>query len=121
MTSHQGTTASAEHATGTKDKTYNLVSVLYHALQGAETSMQYIQDAEHEGDQELVQFFQEVQECQRHLAGRAKDMLRQRLSQNNGEEWNRQQNTGTHQHGTERAQSTSQARSAAGKGEQSRR
>jgi hypothetical protein len=100
MTSHQGTTASAEHAIGMKDKTYNLVSVLYHALQGGETSMQYIQDAEHEGDQELVQFFHEVQDCQRHLASRAKDMLRQRLGQNNGEEWNRQQTVGTHQHGT---------------------
>ena len=37
MASHQGMTATAEHATGVQDKTYNLVSVLYHALQGGET------------------------------------------------------------------------------------
>lgn len=32
--------------TGTQDVTYNLVSILYHALQGAETYDQYIQDAQ---------------------------------------------------------------------------
>jgi hypothetical protein len=45
MTSQQGTAASGEQATGTKDTTYALVSVLYHALQGAETSVTYLQDA----------------------------------------------------------------------------
>ena len=60
MPSPQSAVASAEQATGTKDATYNLVSVLYHALQGAETSRHYIQDAEQAGDQELVQFFRAV-------------------------------------------------------------
>lgn len=32
--------------TGTRDETYDLVSILYHALQGAETYDQYIQDAQ---------------------------------------------------------------------------
>ena len=44
MPSHQSTGASAEQATGTRDDTYDLVSVLYHALQGAETARHYIQD-----------------------------------------------------------------------------
>ena len=54
MPSHQSTGASAEQATGTRDDTYDLVSVLYHALQGAETARHYIQDAEQAGDQELT-------------------------------------------------------------------
>ena len=66
MTSHQDATVMAEHKTGTKDEVYNIVSVLYHALQGGETCMQYLHDAHETGDQKLVQFFQEVQECQRH-------------------------------------------------------
>ena len=35
-----------ERTTGTKDEQYNLVSVLYHALQGADTCATYLQDAE---------------------------------------------------------------------------
>jgi hypothetical protein len=62
MPSHPRTAASAEQATGTRDDTYDLVSVLYHALQGAETARQYIQDAAQAGDEELVQFFQEAQD-----------------------------------------------------------
>ena len=54
MPSHQSTGASAEQATGTRDATYDLVSVLYHALQGAETARHYMQDAAQAGDQELV-------------------------------------------------------------------
>lgn len=89
MTGQHGATAVAEHHTGMQDKNYNLISVLYHALQGGETCMQYIQDAAHAGDEELGQFFHEVQECQRHLADRAKALLRQRLGQDNGHESSR--------------------------------
>lgn len=65
--------------TGTRDETYNLLSVVYHALQGAETIEQYIQDAEEAGDQELVQFFREILEEDRERADRAKVLLRDRL------------------------------------------
>jgi hypothetical protein len=37
-----GTPATAQQATGTKDTTYALVSVLYHALQGAEMVGPYL-------------------------------------------------------------------------------
>jgi hypothetical protein len=87
MTSQQSG-AAAEQATGTQDVTYDLVSVLYHALQGAETSQRYLRDAEQAGDQELVQFFREAQAWQRHLAAEAKEVLKQRLSQGGGREWN---------------------------------
>jgi hypothetical protein len=46
--------ATNEQMTGTRDEQYNLVSVLYHTLQGAETYEQYLQDAQQAGDQELV-------------------------------------------------------------------
>ena len=45
MTSHQHAAPAVAQTTGTKDKIYNLVRVLYHALQGADTCRQYIQDA----------------------------------------------------------------------------
>ena len=43
-----------ERVTGTPDEQYDLVSVLYHALQGGETSEQYIEDARTAGDEELA-------------------------------------------------------------------
>jgi hypothetical protein len=72
--------ATSERVTGTKDEHYNLVSVLYHALQGAETYAQYIRDAEQAGDRELVQFLQEVKTEEEQRAERAKVLLRQRLA-----------------------------------------
>ena len=45
MPSHQSTGASTERATGTRDDTYDLVSVLYQPLQSYETAQQYVQDA----------------------------------------------------------------------------
>jgi hypothetical protein len=73
--------ATNEQGTGTKDEHYNLVSVLYHALQGAETYAQYIRDAEQAGDRELVQFLQEVKTEEERRAERAKALLGQRFGQ----------------------------------------
>ena len=64
-----------ERATGTSDEHYNLIAVLYHALQGAETIEEYILDAEAAEDQRLVDFFQEAQDTYRWIAKRAKGML----------------------------------------------
>jgi hypothetical protein len=71
--------ATSDRTTGTRDEHYNVISVLYHALQGADTCATYLQDAEHAGDQELAQFFREVQGTYRQLADRGKTLLRQRL------------------------------------------
>ena len=57
------------------DETYGLVSVLYHALQGAETYMKYIADAERAGEVELAEFFRECQEQENRRALRAKQLL----------------------------------------------
>jgi hypothetical protein len=65
--------------TGTKDEHYNLVSVLYHSLKGAQTYAQYIRDAEEAGDSELVEFFEDMQEEERMRSDRAKELLGQRL------------------------------------------
>ena len=45
-----------EKLIGTADEEYNLISILYHALQGAETLVHDLQDAAAAGDQERVQF-----------------------------------------------------------------
>ena len=65
----------SEQATGTKDEHYNLVSVLYHALQGADTCDQYALDAETEGNDRYADFFREVQEAHAQIADQAKQML----------------------------------------------
>ncbi|HWK89710.1 MAG TPA: hypothetical protein VNP72_06930, partial [Longimicrobium sp.] len=65
--------------TGTGDLTYNLVSILYHALQGAETYDQYARDADQEGDKELAQFFRDVKAENGRRADRAKQLLHTRL------------------------------------------
>ncbi|HYN88541.1 MAG TPA: hypothetical protein VER55_08415 [Ardenticatenaceae bacterium] len=66
---------------GTRDEHYNLISVLYHALQGAETYSIYVQDAEEAGESELAQFFRDVREEERQRAERAKQLLVQKLGQ----------------------------------------
>ena len=67
--------ASQTSQTSTADHVYGLVSVLYHALQGAQTYGQYIQDAEKAGDDELVKFFEQCREEEQERASRAKQLL----------------------------------------------
>lgn len=76
--------ATTTQGTGTRDTTYNLISAVYHALQGAETYQTYQQDAESDGDREIASFFREAQQQNEQLANRAKDLLGQRLGQGGG-------------------------------------
>ncbi len=62
-----------------KDKNYNLIAVLYHSSDNVESLKTYIQDAEQEGDQELVDFFDGILENNLRAAQRAKEMLVARL------------------------------------------
>jgi hypothetical protein len=64
-----------EQTTGTRDEHYDLVSVLYHALQGADTCNVYALDAEAAGDERLAAFFREAGVVQTQLAERAKGLL----------------------------------------------
>jgi rubrerythrin len=68
-----------KESTGTRDTVYDLVSIIYHALQGAETYGMYVADAEEMGDTELAKFFQEVQDEERRRADGAKRLLASRL------------------------------------------
>ena len=64
-----------EQATGTHDEHYNLISVLYHALHGAENCEIYMADAEAAGRGELATFFREAQAMHAALAEQAKGHL----------------------------------------------
>ena len=64
-----------EQSTGTRDEHYNLVSVLYHALHGAENCGIYALDAEAAGRDDLATFFREAQGTQAGLAERTKELL----------------------------------------------
>ena len=64
-----------EQITGTRDEHYNLISILYHALHGAENCDTYAVDAEIAGDENLTAFFREAQAMHMALAEQAKGFL----------------------------------------------
>ncbi len=68
-----------EKAQQPKDKNYNLITVLSQASDNVETLKSYIQDAEQEGDQELIDFFSSVFDNNLEASQRAKEMLVERL------------------------------------------
>src|SRR5690349_8289470 len=57
------------------DHLYGVVSVLYHALQGAETYQQYIDDARQAQAPEVEQFFDACRKEEHERAERAKALL----------------------------------------------
>lgn len=57
------------------DHLYGVVSVLYHALQGAQTYQQYIDDARQADAPEVEEFFNECQKEEQQRAERAKLLL----------------------------------------------
>jgi hypothetical protein len=67
--------------TGTKNETYNVISILYHALQGAENCQTYLNDAQ---DGQAREFFQQALQSQRQLADRGKEVLQQCLQKDTG-------------------------------------
>jgi hypothetical protein len=70
-------TMSDQQATGTSDPTYNVISVVYHALQGAETIQKYLDDSG--TDDELRKFFEQVQQGYRRAADGGKQLLVKRI------------------------------------------
>ena len=73
-----------DSGTGTPDSAYDLISVIYHALQGAQTYEQYARDAEQSGQQELAQFFRDAQQENRRCADRGRQLLGRALQQGGG-------------------------------------
>jgi len=70
----------ADTATRTSNQTYDLVSVLSHPLQAGQTHEAYIRDAEGRGDQEVADFFRDVQGRHQEIADRAKALLQSRFN-----------------------------------------
>jgi len=71
----EGSRSDAKINPHTMNKDYDLVSVLYHALQAAETCSKYEQDARTEGSEEVANFMRETQQQNRKIAQRAKEFL----------------------------------------------
>lgn len=65
--------------TGVKDKNYNLVAVLYQSSENVLNVQSYVEDAQRDGDQEAVSFFQSIVENNQKAVQKAKQMLGQRL------------------------------------------
>lgn len=69
-----------------RDEHYDLVSVLYHALQSKQIIERYLRDAEEAGDAALAQFFRELCDEDATRAERAKVLLRERLGRERGKD-----------------------------------
>ena len=67
-----------QQTTGISDSVYDLTSVFYHAAQGGQVYDKYIEDAEKEGDRELVEFFREARDQDAERAQKAKSLLGRR-------------------------------------------
>jgi len=72
------TTTESEQLTGISDAVLDLSSVLYHAADGSQVYAKYIDDAAHEGDTELVEFFKDVQQQDAWRAQKAKSLIGRR-------------------------------------------
>ena len=67
--------SAGERQTGISNTVYNLTSVFYHAAKGGTVYAKYIDDAEGQGDQEVADFFRQVQQEDAQRAQRAKELL----------------------------------------------
>ena len=63
--------------TTTRNEVYDLSSVLYHALQSAQTCASYIEDAQQANRPDLAEFFRKVQQDANQHAEQARRMLAQ--------------------------------------------
>lgn len=70
-----------QQQTGTRNETYNVIAILYHALQGAENCQTYLQDAQ---DGQIRDFIQQALQTQRQLADQGKQVLQQCLQKDTG-------------------------------------
>ena len=71
-------TTNGHQLTGISNAGYDLTSVFYHAAEGSQVYSKYIDDAAKEGDEELVEFFKDVQEQDAQRAQKAKSLLGRR-------------------------------------------
>ena len=69
--------ATEPQRTSMDNQYFDVASVLYHTLRGSQSLASYIEDAQQGGNQELVQFFQQVKQQQDRCAEQAKQWLAQ--------------------------------------------
>ncbi len=67
------------HDTGASNVEYDLISVMYHTLQGNEALTRYEQDATEAGDEEVTQFLREIREQNKQYLDRLRHLLSERL------------------------------------------
>lgn len=65
--------------TGTKDKNYDLISVLQASLHYVWQMEEYAKDAERDGDSDLAEWFRKIQHNNQKAADQGKEMLLSRL------------------------------------------
>lgn len=70
----------SERETGASNVEYDLISVLYHTLQGNENLTRYEQDAVQVGDHETAQIFRELREANLERVQRLRQQLARRIS-----------------------------------------
>ena len=69
---------SARADAGIQDLEYDLISTVYHNLQGMEAAAKYALDAEEEGSPEIAEFFRATQREYQQRAGEARQLLKGR-------------------------------------------
>jgi hypothetical protein len=70
--------------TGASDVEYDMISTLYHLLQGNENLTRYEQDAREAGDNDAATFFRELRDHQKQLLDRGRGLLAQRMGKQRG-------------------------------------
>jgi hypothetical protein len=70
-------------ASGERDEHYDVISVLYHSLKGAETVGRYIEEAD---DDDIAEFLEETKTEYADRAKKAKQLLADKLSPESGED-----------------------------------
>ena len=76
----EASTAETGQVTGTKDKDYNIIWFTEQSLSNALRLESYIQDAEKDGDDELVEFFRRAQGASRKGGEQGKELLKKRMA-----------------------------------------
>ncbi len=64
---------------GIENEKYNLISVVYHLLQGVETTGKYIKDVKKIDDEVLLKYFKDVQDQYVMLADRGRILLKEKI------------------------------------------
>lgn len=70
-----------QQQTGTRNETYDVIAILYHALQGAENCQTYLNDAQ---DRRIRDFIRQALQSQRQLADQGKQVLEKCLQKDTG-------------------------------------